>query len=135
MVYKIRSVMEKEKLRIDKYLWSIRIFKTRALASDACDGGRIKWNGNSVKASKQVNIGEQYEIKTPDRKWKIEVTGLLHTRKAHAEAINYYIDLTPEEDLIINKNQAASFYTGKRLSKVGRPTKSDRRDLDDFMDN
>ena len=127
--------MEKEKLRIDKYLWSIRIFKTRALASDACDGGRVKWNGNSVKASKQVNIGEQYEIKTTERKWKIEVTGLLHTRKAHAEAINYYIDLTPEEDQIINKNQASSFYTGKRLSKVGRPTKSDRRDLDDFMDN
>jgi ribosome-associated heat shock protein Hsp15 len=127
--------MEKEKLRIDKYLWSIRIFKTRALASDACDGGRVKWNGNPVKASKQVNVGEQYEIKTPDRKWKIEVSALLHTRKAHAEAINYYIDLTPEEDLIINKNQASSFYTGKRLSKVGRPTKSDRRDLDDFMDN
>jgi ribosome-associated heat shock protein Hsp15 len=127
--------MEKEKLRIDKYLWSIRIFKTRALASDACDGGRVKWNGNPVKASKQVNIGEQYEIKTPDRKWKIEVTALLHNRKAHAEAINYYVDLTPEEDLIINKNQASSFYTGKRLSKVGRPTKSDRRDLDDFMDN
>jgi ribosome-associated heat shock protein Hsp15 len=127
--------MEKEKLRIDKYLWSIRIFKTRALASDACDGGRVKWNGNTVKASKQVNVGEQYEIKTTERKWKIEVTGLLHTRKAHAEAINYYIDLTPEEDLIINKNQASSFYTGKRLSKVGRPTKSDRRDLDDFMDN
>lgn len=127
--------MEKEKLRIDKYLWSIRIFKTRALASDACDGGRVKWNGNPVKASKQVHIGEQYEIKTTERKWKIEVTGLLHNRKAHSEAINYYMDLTPEEDLIINKNQASSFYTGKRLSKVGRPTKSDRRDLDDFMDN
>lgn len=127
--------MEKEKLRIDKYLWSIRIFKTRALASDACDGGRVKWNGNAVKASKQVNVGEQYDIKTSDRKWTIKVTGLLHTRKAHAEAINYYIDLTPEEDLIVNKNQASSFYTGKRLSKVGRPTKSERRDLDEFMDN
>ncbi|RYZ33722.1 MAG: RNA-binding S4 domain-containing protein, partial [Sphingobacteriales bacterium] len=118
-----------------KYLWSIRIFKTRALASDACDGGRVKWNGNSVKASKQVNVGEQYEIKTPDRKWKIEVTGLLHNRKAHSEAINFYVDLTPEEDQAINRNQASSFYTGKRLSKVGRPTKSDRRDLDDFMEN
>jgi len=127
--------MEKEKLRIDKYLWSIRIFKTRALASDACDGGRVKWNGNAVKASKQVHVGEQYEIKTPDRKWKIEVTGLLHTRKAHAEAINFYVDLTPEEDQAINRNQASSFYTGKRLSKVGRPTKSDRRSLDDFMEN
>lgn len=127
--------MEKEKLRIDKYLWSIRIFKTRGQAADACDGGRVKWNGNSVKASKQVNIGEEYDIKTPDRKWTIKVTGLLHNRKAFAEAVNFYMDLTPEEDLLVNKNQASSFYTGKRLSKVGRPTKSDRRDLDDFMDN
>jgi len=126
--------MENEKLRIDKYLWSIRIFKTRAQAADACDNGRVKWNGNAVKASKQVHVGEQYDIRTPDRKWKIEVTGLLHNRKAYAEAILYYADLTPEEDTDTAKRQAPSFYTGKRLSKVGRPTKSQRRDLDDFMD-
>ena len=124
-----------EKLRIDKYLWSIRIFKTRSQASDACDTGKVKWNGNAVKASKQVNIGEQYEIRTADRKWKIEVSGLLHSRKAFAEAVNFYIDITPEEDVQVNKNQATSFYTGKRQSKVGRPTKIQRRDLDDFMDN
>jgi ribosome-associated heat shock protein Hsp15 len=126
--------MEKEKLRIDKYLWSIRIFKTRAQAADACDSGRVKWNDNAVKASKQVHIGEQYDIRTPDRKWKIEVKDLLHTRKAFAEAQQYYIDLTPPEDLQ-DKSQASSFYTGKRLSKVGRPTKLQRRDLDEFMDN
>jgi ribosome-associated heat shock protein Hsp15 len=124
-----------EKLRIDKYLWSIRIFKTRSLASAACDDGKVKWNGNAVKASKMVNVGEQYEIRTPERKWKIEVTGLLYNRKAYAEAVNFYIDITPEEDLAMNTNTAASFYTGKRLSKVGRPTKSQRRDLDEFMGN
>ncbi len=127
--------MEKEKLRIDKYLWSIRIFKTRAQAADACDNGRVKWNDNAVKASKQVHIGEQYDIRTPDRKWKIEVKDLLHTRKAFAEAQQYYIDLTPEEDLQAGKSQPSSFYTGKRLSKVGRPTKLQRRDLDDFLDS
>lgn len=127
--------MENEKLRIDKYLWSIRLFKTRAQASDACDSGRVKWNGNAVKASKQVHVGEQYDIRTPDRKWKIEVSGLLYNRKAYAEAINFYIDQTPKEDLEFNKSQAPSFYTGKRLSKVGRPTKLQRRDLDGFMDN
>jgi len=126
--------MENEKLRIDKYLWAIRIFKTRAQAADACDSGRVKWNENAVKASRQVHVGDQYDIRTPDRKWTIKVKGLLHNRKAYSEAILFYEDLTPEEDRI-NKSQASSFYTGKRLSKVGRPTKSQRRDLDDFMGN
>ena len=123
-----------EKLRIDKYLWAIRIFKTRSLASAACDEGKVKWNGNAVKASKTVNIGEQYEIKAPERKWKIEVTGLLPQRKAYSEAVSFYIDLTPEEDKVTAKQQTSSFYTGKRLSKVGRPTKKERRDLDGFME-
>lgn len=125
--------MENEKLRIDKYLWSIRLFKTRAQAADACDSGRVKWNGNAVKASKQVHVGERYDIRTPDRKWVIEVTGLLHTRKAYPEAIQYYVDHTPEEAPDA-KSQPSSFYTGKRLSKVGRPTKAQRRDLDEFLD-
>ncbi len=127
--------MENEKLRIDKYLWAIRIFKTRRLAADACDSGRIKLNGNAVKASKQVHIGEVYDVRTPERKWVVEVTGLLNNRRAYSEAVNFYVDKTPEEDLNLIKSQAPSFYTGKRLSKVGRPTKSQRRDLDDFMEN
>lgn len=122
----------KEKLRIDKYLWSIRIFKTRALASEACDKGRVRFLGNSVKASKTVNISEEYEIKTEARKWIIKVTGLLFNRLQYAEAINYYIDLTPAEELDLSKSQAASFHTGKRLSKIGRPTKKERRNLEDF---
>lgn len=128
--------MEKsEKLRIDKYLWSIRVFKTRSLAADACESGKVKWNGSSVKAAKNVNIGEQYEIRTAERKWIIEVTGLLHTRKAYSEAVNFYIDHTPEEDKSGTGSEASVFYTGKRQSKVGRPTKLQRRDLDEFMDN
>ncbi|HEY8387121.1 MAG TPA: RNA-binding S4 domain-containing protein [Parasegetibacter sp.] len=125
----------KEKLRIDKYLWSIRVFKTRALASEACEKGRVKQNGVSVKASKTVNVGDEYEIKTEARKWVIKVTGLLPTRQAYSEAIKYYIDLTPVEEIEKAKIQAASFHTGKRLSKIGRPTKKDRRDLDDLWSN
>lgn len=124
----------KEKLRIDKYLWSIRIFKTRSLASDACDKGRVKLNGAAVKASKVVNTGDEYEVKTEARKWVIRVTGLLHTRVQYSEAVNYYIDLTPAEELERIRTEAASFHTGKRLSKIGRPTKRERRDLGDFLD-
>lgn len=123
-----------EKLRIDKYLWSIRIYKTRSLATDACDAGRVKMNEQSLKPSKSVQVGDIYDIRTSDRIWKIKVTGLLLSRKAYSEAVNFYEDLTPPEEKGVEKALAASFYTGKRLSKVGRPTKKQRRGWDDIMD-
>lgn len=126
---------EKEKLRVDKYLWAIRIFKTRSLASEACDKGKVRLQSNSIKASKAVNVGDEYEIKTEARKWIVKVTGLLHTRQAFSEAVKYYIDLTPTEDLEQVKTYAAAFHTGKRLSKIGRPTKKERRNLEDFTEN
>ena len=126
---------QKEKLRIDKYLWAIRIFKTRSLAAEACEKGKVKLNGDSVKASKSVTIGDEYEIKTEAKKWIIKVTALLPNRVQYSEAIKFYIDLTPEEDSEAIKIQAASFHTGKRLSKIGRPTKKERRDLDDFVED
>lgn len=124
----------KEKLRLDKYLWSIRLFKTRTAAAVACDTGKVKYEGVQAKAAKNVNIGDEYEIKTEAKRWRIKVTGLLHKRVAYSEAINYYIDITPEEELQRLQFQAASFHTGKRLSKVGRPTKKQRRDLDEFFE-
>lgn len=124
---------EKGKLRIDKYLWSIRLFKTRTMAAAACDTGKVKQNGTPVKASKTVAVGDEYEVKTEAKKWIIKVTGLLHNRAAYPEAIKYYIDLTPQEETERLHFQAASFHTGKRKSKIGRPTKKQRRELDDFF--
>lgn len=126
---------QNEKQRIDKFLWSIRIFKTRSLASEACEKGKIKFKGDSIKASKAVTVGDEYEIKTEARKWIIKVTALLGNRVQYAEAIKYYIDLTPSEELEPIKTLAPSFHTGKRLSKIGRPTKKERRDLDDFVED
>ena len=123
---------EKEKLRIDKYLWAIRIFKTRSLAAEACEKGKVRLQGDPVKAAKTVHAGDEYEIKTEARKWHIKVTGLLDHRQQFTEAIKYYIDLTPAEELDRNRFEASSFNTGKRQSKIGRPTKKERRDLDDF---
>ena len=124
----------KEKLRVDKYLWSIRIFKTRSIASEACEKGRVKLNGLAAKPSKNVNIGDEYEIKAEERKWVIKVAGLLDHRVQYSEAIKYYIDLTPAEENDTAQMQASSFHTGKRLSKIGRPTKKQRRELDDFTE-
>lgn len=125
----------KEKLRVDKYLWSIRLFKTRSQAAEACDKGRVKLNGSAVKASKTVNVGDEYEVKTEARKWVIKVSGLLDHRVQYSEAVNYYIDITPAEEIERLQFQSESFHTGKRLSKVGRPTKKQRRDLGGFMEN
>jgi ribosome-associated heat shock protein Hsp15 len=124
----------KEKLRLDKYLSAIRLFKTRTLAAAACDTGKVKQNATSVKAAKNVAIGDEYEIKTEDKRWRIKVTGLLHSRVAYSEAIKYYIDITPKEEIERLQFQASSFHTGKRESKIGRPTKKQRRELDDFME-
>ena len=124
---------EKEKLRLDKYLWAIRLFKTRSMAAAACESGKVKQNGTAVKAAKNVAVGDEYEVKTEAKKWRIQVTGLLHNRVAYAEAIKYYIDITPQEELDRQQFQAASFHTGKRKSKIGRPTKKQRRDIDGFL--
>ena len=124
----------KEHIRLDKYLWAIRIFKTRSLTAEACDKNKIKMNGNPLKASKTVNIGDQYEIKTEARKWVIKVTGLLFNRVPFSEAVNYYIDITPKEEVNKPSDKSTSFFTGKRMSKTGRPTKKQQRDLEDFMD-
>lgn len=124
---------EAEKIRIDKYLWAIRLFKTRAAASEACDKGKVKQNGTPVKAAKKIATGEEYEVKTESRKWVIQVTGLIEKRVAYAEAVKYYLDLTPAEETERIRFMAVSFQTGKRLSKQGRPTKKQKRDLDEFL--
>ena len=97
-----------------------RLFKTRTLAAVACDTGKVKFDGLQAKASKNVSIGDEYEVKTEAKRWRIKVTRLLHNRLKHAEAIKYYIDITPEEEIQRLKFQAASFHTGKRQSKIGQ---------------
>ena len=123
---------QKEKLRLDKYLWAIRLFKTRTMAAAACDMGKVKFNSAAAKASKQVNAGDEYEIKTESKRWRIKVTDLLHSRVKYEEAIKYYVDITPAEEIQRLQYQASAFHTGKRQSKIGRPTKKERRDLDEF---
>jgi ribosome-associated heat shock protein Hsp15 len=126
---------EKEKLRLDKYLWSIRLFKTRSQAAEACEKGKVKYNGDQAKASRMVNIGDEYEVKTEQKRWRIKVTALLDHRLQYSQAVNYYIDITPAEEIERLQFQAASFNTGKRQSKIGRPTKKQRRELDDFLED
>jgi ribosome-associated heat shock protein Hsp15 len=123
---------EKEKLRIDKYLWAIRLFKTRRIATDACNSGKVKLDGTNVKPAKPVSMGDQYEVRTEAKKWVIKVVGLISNRVSYEEAIKNYEDLTPEENILTTQGSAFVFNTGKRQSKQGRPTKKEKRKLDDF---
>ncbi len=124
---------EKQKVRLDKYLWCIRIFKTRSQATEAIEKGRVKIKGEPVKASRAVVLGDEYEARTEHKNWIIKVTQLLETRMAYLEAIKYYEDHSPIEELERVSQVASSFQTGKRLSKIGRPTKKNRRDLGDLL--
>lgn len=123
---------EKEKLRIDKYLWAIRLFKTRSLATDACNAGRVKLNGNNLKPSANVKIGDVYQVSKGIEKKIIEVVDLSYTRTDAKIAVTKYKDLTPVEETHAFKS-AFHAPTLRRDRGAGRPTKKDRRETDDLM--
>jgi len=122
-----------EKLRIDKYLWAIRAFKTRSISTEACKAGRIKLDGNNLKASHIVKIGEVYTVQKGSDKKIIEVIELLDRRVDAKTAVNFYKDLTPVEDTPAYKSM---FHTANlsRDRGTGRPTKKDRREIDDLQE-
>jgi ribosome-associated heat shock protein Hsp15 len=126
--------MINKKTRVDQYLWAIRIFKTRSLASKALAEGKVKLNGENVKASHAVVVGELYNIKTPDKRMTIQVSAIISKRVQFSEAILNYFDISTDEDKAFAANkQSSSFYTGKRLSNTGKPTKKQNRDLSEFL--
>src|SRR3569833_854658 len=89
---------EKEKLRIDKYLWAIRIFKTRTLATEACKAGRVKLDGQNIKPSPEVKVGEVYQVSKGIVRKSIRVTGLLENRMDAKSVVNFFEDVTPVEE-------------------------------------
>lgn len=124
---------EPEKLRIDKYLWAIRAFKTRSMATDACKAGRIKFGGQNLKASHLVKLGEVYTVQKGIERKVIKVIGLLERRVDAKTAITFYLDLTPLEETHAYK----STFNAPTLSRdrgAGRPTKRDRREIDDLQE-
>ena len=109
------------------------MFKTRTLASDACKAGRVKLEGNNIKASHEVKIGERYQIsKGPDRKI-IMVVALLESRVDAKKAVDYYQDITPVEQTTAFKSMFHAPVL-KRDRGTGRPTKRDRRETDELKD-
>src|SRR6201996_3309552 len=124
---------EKEKLRIDKYLWAIRAFKTRTLASDACKAGRVKLDGNNIKPSHEVKVGEIYQVAKGIERKVIKVTGLLENRVDAKTAVYFYEDITPVEQTLAFKSMFQAPVL-KRDRGTGRPTKKDRREIDELKE-
>jgi len=124
---------EPEKLRIDKYLWAIRLFKTRSLATEACKAGRIKFNGQNLKPSAIVKPGDVYQVSRGIEKKLIEVVELLYNRVESKIAVTKYKDITPLEETHTFKSM---FHAPalKRDRGAGRPTKKDRRETDELIE-
>ena len=125
---------EKEKLRIDKYLWAIRIFKTRSLATEACKAGRVKLSGQNIKPAHEVKVGEVYQVSKGIERKVLRVTGLLENRMDAKSVINFYADETPIEQTHGFKSMFHAPLL-KRDRGAGRPTKKDRREIDDLKDD
>ena len=112
-------------IRIDKWLWAARAFKTRGLAADACDGGKVDINGDAAKPAKPVRAGDRVEITTPVGRRILKVTALSERRGPAAAARALYDDLTPAAP-----PRARQPKPPYRPPGAGRPTKRERRDID-----
>lgn len=121
-------------VRIDKYLWSIRAFKTRTDAADACKLGRITVNGALVKASRDVKVGDLIGVKKMPVVYTFKVLTLIANRQPAKLVYLYAENMTPEEELE-KLTMARTTIFAHRDKGTGRPTKKERREIDDLMDN
>jgi len=121
-------------MRIDKYLWSVRYVKTRNMATQACRKGSARVNGDIVKPARDVYPGDLISFRKNQINYQIEVLDLPPSRVGAKLVDIYRKDITPKEAFETNEmlQYAKTYY---RKKGVGRPTKKDRRDLDDFTDS
>jgi ribosome-associated heat shock protein Hsp15 len=123
-----------EEVRIDKWLWAVRLYKTRSQAAEACRAGKVKLGGVPVKSSHDVKVGEVYEITIEQLHKVVEVIALLGNRVGAKLVPDFMNDLTPAEEY--ERIQMIRQYNFERRDRgTGRPTKRERRDLDEFKYN
>ena len=121
-------------VRIDKYLWSIRVFKTRSEATDACKGGKVRVNGNDIKPSRDVKVGDVIVVRKGAVTYTYKVLALIDKRQGAALVPNYAENLTPQEELDKLRAPVETFFL-KRDRGTGRPTKKDRRQMEALWDD
>ena len=118
-----------EEVRIDKYLWSIRVYKTRTDATDACKGGKVRVNGGDIKPSKPVKVGDTIVARKGAVTYTYKVLQLIDKRQGAQLVPRYAENQTPQEELDKLKAPVETFFL-KRDRGTGRPTKKDRRQMD-----
>lgn len=123
-----------EEVRIDKYLWAIRVYKTRSEATDACKGGKIRLNGSDVKPSKAVKAGDLIVARKGAVTYTYKVLQLIDKRQGAKLVPVYAENLTPPEELAKLRAPVETFFL-KRDRGAGRPTKKDRRQMEDLWSN
>ena len=117
-----------KQIRVDKWLWAVRIFKTRSQATEACKKGRILIREQAVKPSRVLRINDVIQVKKPPVVYSYKVTGLLAKRLSARLVQDYIEDITPESELQKLKVRETFFISRDRGS--GRPTKKERRIMD-----
>lgn len=124
------------KVRVDKWLWAVRIFKSRTLATAACKGNKVLLNGTSLKPSSSIERGMTLHVKKEGYNMQYKVVDLIEKRVSAKLAEPCYENLTPEDEI----NKFKDWYMRNkavieiREKGLGRPTKRDRRDIDKFKD-
>jgi ribosome-associated heat shock protein Hsp15 len=123
-----------DSVRLDKYLWAIRVFKTRSEAADACNGNKVRLNGVPAKPSKAVKPGDSIDVRKGSALFSYRVLQLTESRMGAALVEQYADNLTPESELE-KLHAPRETIVLQRDRGTGRPTKKDRRQLDELMDN
>ena len=123
-----------EEVRLDKYLWSIRAYKTRSEATTACNGGKVRLNGADVKPSKAVKVGDVIVVRKGPVTYTYKVLALVDKRQGPKLVPNFVENQTPQEELDKLHAPVETFFL-KRDRGAGRPTKKDRRQMDELWDS
>ena len=123
-----------EEVRVDKWLWAVRVFKTRSIATEACKKGRVSIGGVTIKPSRTIRVGEVITVRKPPIEYSFRVIQLLGSRVGAKRVAEFMENVTPREQYELLELQRVSGFVD-RAKGLGRPTKKDRRDLDQFAED
>lgn len=126
--------MGKEEVRIDKWLWATRVFKTRTIASEACKKGRVTIAGQPVKPSHTIKIGTVVDVRKPPITYSFEVIGLVENRVGAKLVPNYLKNVTSQDQYELLEMVKISGFVNRQKG-LGRPTKKEGRDLAQFTED